>query len=255
MSTLLLRLTGPMQSWGFQSRFRERDTGLEPTKSGVIGLLCAALGRDRAESVDDLAALRMGVRVDREGILKNDYHTTGGSRYGSRFYGVAFPDGKGRTTVLSNRQYLADAEFLVGLEGDEPLLAQLEQALARPKTQIFFGRKSFVPGAPLLLPQIEPWTPGLRDIPLLDLLRSYPWLGHLEPPRRRRAPDRIRIVVDSGGELTHDVRNDVPVSFEDRLFSSRYVETEWLAENRVRLCAADLDGSEVDREISRQIRA
>ena len=40
MSTLLLRLAGPMQSWGVQSRFSVRDTGLEPSKSGVIGLLC-----------------------------------------------------------------------------------------------------------------------------------------------------------------------------------------------------------------------
>ncbi|MCC6935346.1 MAG: CRISPR-associated protein Cas5, partial [Thermomicrobiales bacterium] len=29
-ATLLLRLTGPMQAWGTQSRFTHRDTGLEP---------------------------------------------------------------------------------------------------------------------------------------------------------------------------------------------------------------------------------
>ena len=55
MPTLLMRLAGPMQSWGTGSRFDERDTQLEPSKSGVVGLLCAALGRDRAEPVDDLA--------------------------------------------------------------------------------------------------------------------------------------------------------------------------------------------------------
>ncbi len=47
MSVLLLRLAGPLQSWGTQSRFRVRDTGREPSKSGVIGLLCTALGRPR----------------------------------------------------------------------------------------------------------------------------------------------------------------------------------------------------------------
>ena len=73
--TLLFRLAGPMQSWGVQSRFTVRDTGLEPSKSGVIGLVCAALGRARNQPVDDLAALRMGVRVDREGKLAKDYHT------------------------------------------------------------------------------------------------------------------------------------------------------------------------------------
>jgi len=77
MTTLLLRLAGPMQSWGTQSRFDHRDTGLEPSKSGVVGLLCAALGRPRAADGSDLAALRMGVRVDREGVLKVDYQTAG----------------------------------------------------------------------------------------------------------------------------------------------------------------------------------
>ena len=46
-ATLLLRLQGPMQSWGTTSRFDERDTQLEPSKSGVLGLVCAAIGRDR----------------------------------------------------------------------------------------------------------------------------------------------------------------------------------------------------------------
>lgn len=44
MSTLLMRLAGPLQSWGTTSRFDQRDTGKEPSKSGVIGLMAAALG-------------------------------------------------------------------------------------------------------------------------------------------------------------------------------------------------------------------
>ena len=44
MSVLLLRLAAPMQSWGTTSRFIHRDTGLEPSKSGIIGLLCAGPG-------------------------------------------------------------------------------------------------------------------------------------------------------------------------------------------------------------------
>ncbi|MCC6313005.1 MAG: type I-E CRISPR-associated protein Cas5/CasD, partial [Thermomicrobiales bacterium] len=75
MHTLLLRLAGPMQAWGTQSRFTERDTGLEPSKSGVIGLLCAALGRERTDPVDDLAALTMAVRVDIEGVVRRDFQT------------------------------------------------------------------------------------------------------------------------------------------------------------------------------------
>jgi CRISPR system Cascade subunit CasD len=67
---LLIPCVGPMQSWGTRSRFQERDTEREPSKSGLIGLICAALGRDRNETVEDLAALKMAVRVDREGKLQ-----------------------------------------------------------------------------------------------------------------------------------------------------------------------------------------
>src|SRR5262245_60630235 len=116
MSTLLLRLSGPMQSWGVQSRFSHRDTGLEPSKSGVLGLACAALGRSRDASLDDLRALRLGVRVDREGRIARDFHTA---------LEVIKADGSRPATVVSHRFYLADAVFLAGLEGLETLLEQV----------------------------------------------------------------------------------------------------------------------------------
>ena len=129
MSTLLMRLAGPMQSWGTQSRFTMRDTGREPSKSGVIGLLCAALGRGRAEPLDDLATLRMGVRVDSPGVMKLDYHTAGGGRLpGGHPYGVRRASGGSGDTVLSNRYYLADADFLVGIESEDINLLRLSNS-------------------------------------------------------------------------------------------------------------------------------
>src|SRR2546422_10538582 len=47
---LALLLDGPLQSWGFASRFQRRTTGLHPTKSGVIGLICAAMGLAKGSS-------------------------------------------------------------------------------------------------------------------------------------------------------------------------------------------------------------
>jgi CRISPR system Cascade subunit CasD len=133
-----------MQSWGTQSRFLERDTGLEPSKSGVIGLLCAALGRPRTASVDDLTALTMGIRVDHEGTLRRDYQTA---------EDVVRADGSRGGTVVSNRYYLADADFLVGLAGsDLALLERIDAALAAPRWPLFLGRKAFVPGIPVRLP-------------------------------------------------------------------------------------------------------
>ena len=82
---LLLRLAGPMQSWGIGSRFAMRDTAPEPTKSGVLGLICSAAGipRDDEASLAELAVLRMGVRVDREGRVAEDFQTIGGGRPGA----------------------------------------------------------------------------------------------------------------------------------------------------------------------------
>ena len=221
MGVLLLRLAGPMQSWGTQSRFTMRDTGLEPSKSGVIGLLCAALGRSRDESLDDLATLRMGVRVDFPGALKVDYHTAGGGKLpdGGK-YGVRKASGAAGGTVLSNRYYLADADFLVVLQGDdEDLLRRLQAALKEPKWQVYLGRKSFVPGAPVYVP--DGLRPGER---LRGALTRYPWPRlDMDVPSARYRPDQLRLTLEASEGS--EVRMDQPygTSFRTRRFLPRRV--------------------------------
>lgn len=204
MSTVLLRLQGPMQSWGTTSRFDERDTQLEPSKSGVLGLVCAALGRDRSEPVDDLAALKMGVRVDREGIPMRDYQTATGVVIASN----GKPD-LGRT-VISPRYYLSDAAFLVGLEGPDEILGQIQQALRAPVWPIALGRKSFVPSSPVYLPD------GVLQAPLDQALLQWPALVSLRPG------SAVRCVLESTNEGA--VRLDQPVApYASRRFGPRYV--------------------------------
>jgi len=225
MGTLLLRLVGPMQSWGTQSRFRIRDAGTEPSKSGVIGLLCAALGRSRDQNVDDLAALRMGVRVDREGTLRLDYHTAGGSHRKGETYGVYRASGGAGDPVVSERYYLADAEFLVGLEGDDSLLTLLHAAVRQPKWQIFLGRKSFVPGLPVCLR-----NPLCLDRDLGSALKGEPWPLEGTPlPDTRRWPRRLRVILEASGGEEVEARQDQPVgaAFRDRRFVARGVKIEW----------------------------
>jgi CRISPR system Cascade subunit CasD len=217
-----------MQSWGVQSRFRYRDTGLEPSKSGVIGLLCAALGRPRTAPVDDLAALLMGVRVDGEGVVKVDFQTAGGShRRDEQGYGVAQFDGSPPDTAVSYRYYLADANYLVGLEADTPaqetLLRQLDQSLAHPVWSLYLGRRAFPPGEPIRLPDVPPLGPGLRSEPLREALQRYPW------PAER--PDPVRFVLEDPTGQSGESRLDHPVSFAplDRRYMPRFVRTEFLA--------------------------
>lgn len=211
--TLLLRLAGPMQSWGTQSRFSMRDTGMEPSKSGVIGLLCAALGRPRkdTEIVRRLVALRMGVRVDREGVMKKDFHTAKDVAIAS--------GGKSKPTEISDRWYLADADFLVGLEdSDAALLRELDHAPQHPHWQLFLGRKSFVPGRPVWLPD------GLHEASLYATLEAYEW----KTDRREKPPERLRLVIDATPETATEVRHDVPLSFATRRFTIRHVKTTWI---------------------------
>lgn len=245
MSTLFLRLAGPMQSWGTQSRFTVRDTGLEPSKSGVIGLLCAALGRPRSDPLDDLVDLRMGVRVDREGIMRMDFQTAGGAHRIGEDYGVPTADGTSKRTVTSQRYYLADADFLVGLEGDERLLKKLDRALASPKWPLYLGRKSYVPSSPIHIrfrPSNFPGSsgvPGLTYLPLREALKGYPKITHskkekekilreIERQTRAGPPIRLRLVLDTPLGTTPDVRSDVPISFSSRQFTIRNVVTDWV---------------------------
>jgi CRISPR system Cascade subunit CasD len=223
MRTFLFRLCGPMQSWGTQSRFLVRDTGLEPSKSGVVGLICAAMGIPRSDraTIAKLAALKMAVRADRPGIMRLDYHTA---------LNVIHADGSGRRTVESRRYYLADAAFLVGIEGAEAMLDEIAGALSASRWQTFLGRKSFVPSAPLLLPPAAPWNGGYSEDALEPAIKDYPWLGLLFDVRAHQ--DELRVVIDdpSGSE----VRDDYPLSFDPRAFSTRRVRTLSIPRPRIR---------------------
>ncbi|MGW0734432.1 type I-E CRISPR-associated protein Cas5/CasD [Streptomyces sp. NPDC002851] len=213
MSVLLLTFDAPMQSWGQRSRFTLRDTGDEPTKSGVIGLLAAAqgIGRDEDERIRRLATLRMGIRVDREGVRDVDYHTA---------QNVAKADGKGNQPVVSRRHYLADALFLVALEGENTQLHAFHQALLAPRWPLYFGRRSFAPARPIVAPDR---TVAIQDLALEEALHTQPWTGYGTPPT-----EHLRTIIDTtptdpGAEL----RYDVPDSFRtnNRQYRARYVRT------------------------------
>lgn len=221
MPTLLLRLAGPMQSWGTTSRFDQRDTGKEPSKSGVIGLLATALGIDREvwnEDLQALAALTMGVRHDRPGVLKRDYQTAGCAASDTmiRADGSVSKDG-----VISQRDYLADAAFLVGLEGpDRGPLERAHAALQNPVWPLALGRKSYVPAESVWL------EGGVVDAPLLTALAARPWLT--TPRRGETAPERLLVSLEStdgSGALRMD---QLWSSFAERRFGARHVRSEWV---------------------------
>lgn len=216
MPTLLLRLAGPMQSWGTTSRFDQRDTGKEPSKSGVIGLLAAALGIDRDiwnDELKALAALTMAVRHDRPGVPKRDYQTAQNI--------ISADRSKVHETAVTTRDYLADAAFLVGLEGDDrALLERAHAALQNPVWPLALGRKSYVPSEPIWLDE------GVVDAPLLEALSTRPWIA--TPRRFEPAPERLLVSIESA-DGSGALRMDQPLSsFAERRFGARFVRSEWV---------------------------
>ncbi len=213
-NTLLLRLAGPMQSWGTSSRFQLRRTDLYPSKSGVLGMLLCAMGVRRQDSRQQLEPLRpllMGVRVDRSGTLDWDYHTAGAK------IGIRRADGKGPKktaptreyeTLLCRRQYLYDASFLVALQGDSDTINACAGALQNPTWPLFLGRKCCVPAEPIFA-----GTGTFNTVS--DALSSVPWRPRMEAIDRndRSATRTLDTVIEhsqgtppaAGARLVHDV--------------------------------------------------
>ena len=155
-NTLLLRLAGPMQAWGTGSRFQLRRTDRHPSRSGVLGLLLCARGVERDESkpyLDELASLTMGVRIDNPGVVGQDYHTAG-AKTGIRQAAngkIKYTDTTHKPeTLLSRRQYLYGASFLIALQGDPELIAVYRSALRAPVWSPYLGRKCCIPSRPIL---------------------------------------------------------------------------------------------------------
>ncbi|MFA6108508.1 MAG: type I-E CRISPR-associated protein Cas5/CasD [Candidatus Latescibacterota bacterium] len=152
-NVLALLLDGPMQAWGASSRHGRRTTLTYPTRSGVIGLLCAAMGVERSDTgaLKALADLSMETLVIRKRLEANrwtDFHTVGAA-YDQEtqrgFIPTTAEDGKPRGTVVTHREYLSDAAFGVLLTGDLELLGRCVRGLENPRWGVWLGRKCCIP--------------------------------------------------------------------------------------------------------------
>jgi len=194
MSVLLMRLAGPLQSWGSSSRFARRGTEIAPTKSGVIGLLAAAKGIRRTEPLTELLGLDFGVRLDQPGQIVRDFQT------------ARSLDGR-RSAPLTYRFYLSDAAFLAAVGGERELLCGLAEALQRPRFPLYLGRRSCAPAGPVSL--------GLHEGTVDEALASWPWLAAEWYRRRAGRTVRLEIIRDARpGESATESLPDEPVSFD-----------------------------------------
>lgn len=199
-----------MQSWGSSSRFTRRSTEAFPTKSALVGLLAAAQGRRRVDPIEDLAQLRVAVRVDQPGQLLRDFHTAHRGE-------VSMP--------LSDRFYWADAAFGAFIEGPDELIEALAQAIARPIFPLYLGRRACPPTMPLRL--------AVHDGAAWDALQTTPWLAAKFYQRKHKeARVSLRVVADQGiiplkaGTAYQHTLQDMPISFDSqhRRYSLRTIE-------------------------------
>ena len=196
MSVLLLRLAAPLQSWGDSSRFRRRATGRFPTKSGVLGMLAAAQGRRRTDSIEDLLELRFGVRVDQPGVVVSDFHTV-------------HVNGPGKPPIITQREYLSDAVFVAGVEGSDEVVEALAECLERPHFPLFLGRRSCPVEGRLVL--------GIVATPLEEALAGAQWQAADHHRRRQGRSVQLRTVLDaSGASVSATPVHDLPISFDPR---------------------------------------
>lgn len=212
MKTILLKFSGPLQSWGTDSHFETRHTDFYPSKSAVIGIIAASLGyrRNEDEKIQKLNELDFGVRVDQPGTLLRDYHI-------ARKYK---PDGNVERTYVTERYYLEDAVFVVAVSHeDDDYMDRIEHGLKRPYFQTFMGRRS--------LPMCAECIVDVLEQGVVNALQNYEWQA-ADWYQKKCAHENIKLQMYADADLLENkafnLRRDRVISFsqKERKFGFRY---------------------------------
>lgn len=201
MKTILLKFAGPLQSWGTDSHFETRKTDLHPSKSAVIGLISASYGyrRDEDEKIQKLNELNFVTRIDQQGSLLRDYHIA--QKYKA--------SGDFDRTYVTNRYYLEDAIFIVGLSHEnDDFIDEIYESLQNPYFQTFLGKRSCPPTADFLI--------GVFNQDIITAISDYPWQA--SPWYRKNHSNKLSSYADSNlvENLTVLPRRDKVLSFSQK---------------------------------------
>lgn len=204
MKTILLKLSGPLQSWGTSSHFETRHTDPYPSKSAVIGMISAALGyrRDEDEKIAALNDLDYAVRVDQTGSILRDYHTAAQYKKNGDF----------SRTYVTNRYYLEDYIFsaAIGSE-DDGLIDKIEHALEHPYFQIYLGRRSLPVNIDLVIRS--------ENTDVITAINNLEWQA-ASWYRKRHFSSDVHMLAFADAHLidnsSYILRNDHVISFSQR---------------------------------------
>lgn len=244
---LLLRLYGPLASWGEIAVGESRHSAVHPSRSALLGLLGAALGVQRGDDAGQQALVRgyrFGIKLECVGSPLRDYQTIQVGvlprkfLFRSRRQELAADKVE---TILSFREYRCDSLALVAVEAlpDAPAdLDVLATALRYPHFSLYLGRKSCPLALPLMPQRIS--ASSLRE--LLDGAKLPSLLGLLDhrqpeqawPNRQDRQAFRLGPVryywedgMEAGMAPSFDIwRRDEPLSRSRWQYAAR---REWVA--------------------------
>jgi CRISPR system Cascade subunit CasD len=210
MQVLILRLTGPLMSFGDVAIDEIRPSRRLPARSMLTGLLANALGYAHRDVValDRLQErLHFAARLDREGQGLVDFQTaelgkddplwTTRGVPAERAGGPASYSGP----ALRYRHYRADAAVTVALAlvpaEEAPNLAALETALRQPERPLFIGRKGCPPSLPILdrVVAAESLVAALDQVPPVDPERATADVVVIETEDEPGEPDAQRLIA------------------------------------------------------------
>lgn len=233
MKTLIIKLAGPLQSYGNEATFNRRTSYHYPSKSAILGIIAAALGYRRNDSrIRKLNQLRMAVRIDQSGRTMTDFQT------------VEY-DQKRQKRSLSYRDYLQDAVFVAAIGGEDKQIEDIQFALHHPKFQLYLGRRANAPAGPLKTQIFDNSNP-------IEVLREYPWQAAKWYQKRHRQY-MAEVILDA--DLIPDARF---VTYEKDNIGSFDQDHRWhtyraITDIHVKLMNKDYQEPDTDHDVFAKI--
>ena len=147
MKAMRLNLYGAFQSWGSDdsSWLSMHRTELEPTKSGIVGMMACAFGYPRGDERINELFHKIELYIDRKnsqyGQVVVDFQTVSSDGNLKK----ADPRISPAKASVVEKQYLADARFILYVVADEETLENIKHALLHPYWPYYLGRKCCIP--------------------------------------------------------------------------------------------------------------
>ena len=220
-------LIGPMGAFGGPSGHEYRRTGQIPTRSGVLGLVGAAMGirRTDAEGQNALRALGVSVAQYRVGAGFRDFHTVQAVPSAR----IKAPETQAQAlealdpkdnAVITRRDYVTDCAYAIALwkmRDEAPDLNDIKTALQQPVFVPYLGRKS--------CPVAHPLAP--IDISSNDSISVFHHLDHPDLPDLPTLPQLV--TTDEAGQGHRvDWMMDDPVDRDLWHFARRAAHTTYI---------------------------